>query len=175
MLATLLKIPLKVIKLQIKMALLPAKVAVRLVRRFLDRDSPASGSDGWSQERPTRRSREGGAGLDAAPSASDMELQPGELRELLDSGNEFLLIDVRQAQELASNGLIEGAVHIPSQDLPHRIDDLDKAQPTVVYCHLGGRSMDAAMFLVEKGFTDVKSLGGGIVRWQSDGGEVASA
>jgi len=174
MLGTLLKIPLKVIKLQIKLAQLPAKFALRLVRRFLDQDSPASGSDGWSHERPARPSRDEGAGPDAGPSTSDMELEPGELRELLDSGNEFLLIDVRQAQELASNGLIEGATHIPSQDLPHRIDDLDKEQPTVIYCHLGGRSMDAAMFLVEKGFTDVKSLGGGLVRWQSDGGELAS-
>ena len=94
--------------------------------------------------------------------------------ERLKSGDELVLIDVRQVQELANNGCIEGALHIPSQDLPHRIDDLDKSRPTVVYCHLGSRSMDAAMFLHEKGFANVKSLGGGIVGWQSGGGEVSA-
>ena len=44
--------------------------------------------------------------------------------ELLKDHDDVLLIDVRQPQELADAGLIEGSLHIPSQDLPHRLEDM---------------------------------------------------
>ena len=173
MLGAFLKLPVKLVKLQVKLALLPARLALRALRRLLDVRSGPGDEQGTSSWDPVASARPDVGGSESTSSPGTMALEPSELMERLNSGDELVLIDVRQAEELASNGLIEGALHIPSQDLPHRIEDLDKAQPTVVYCHLGGRSMDAAMFLLEKGFSDVKSLGGGIVGWQSDGGEVA--
>lgn len=41
-------------------------------------------------------------------------------------------------------------------------DDLDIAKPTVVLCHHGVRSMQMSMFLLQKGFTDVANVNGGI-------------
>jgi len=174
MVGTLLKIPLKLVKLQIKLALVPGRVAFRIVRRLVSGESTSAERGGWS-DGWTARGESAGAGADSGPSPNTLELEPGELMERLKSGDELVLIDVRQAQELADNGKIEGALHIPSQDLPHRISDLDKSLPTVVYCHVGSRSLDAAIFLHDQGFSDVRSLGGGIVGWQSDGGEVANA
>ncbi len=174
MIGSLLKIPLKVVGLQLKLALLPARLAARVVRKLLrpDSDSRPEGSSPHSYEPAAARGGASRDALDTGPSTGDLEVQPEELRELLEARNDVLLIDVRQAQELADAGLIEGSLHIPSQDLPHRLEDLDKEKVTVVYCRLGGRSMDAAMFMREKGFTDVRSLGGGLVGWQSDGGAV---
>ena len=165
MVGTLLKIPVMLIKLQIKLALLPARTALRLVRQCTE----SNADDRYSRPStgPTRPP-------EPSTPAVELEVAPTDLMKQIDAGDELILIDVRQPQELANSGLIEGSVHIPTQDLPHRIDDLNKEQTTIVYCHLGSRSMDAAMFLREKGFEDVKSLGGGIVGWQSDGGSIAS-
>ena len=166
MIGALLKIPLKLVKLQIKLTLLPAKAALRLARKCA----------GASDTNDTRQSATASSTqtAPAAPSTNELEVDASELMKVLEAGEEVVLIDVRQAQELANGGLIAGSVHIPSQDLPHRIEDLDKDRATIVYCHLGSRSMDAAMFLREKGFLDVRSLGGGIVGWESDGGSIVS-
>jgi rhodanese-related sulfurtransferase len=84
----------------------------------------------------------------------------------------FLFIDVRQPAEVAS-GMIEGALLIPTQDLPRRLEELeDKDAEIFVYCASGVRSLDAAMFMREKGFGNTLSLGGGIAHWQADGGEI---
>jgi len=149
----------------VKLALLPARAVLRLARRFTASDSPSDSRADPSYSQPAPPPPAQTAGLEVAPS---------ELMQRLESGDEFVLIDVRQAQELANSGLIEGSLHIPTQDLPHRIDALDKDRTTIVYCHLGSRSMDAALFMREKGFQDVKSLGGGIVGWESDGGSIAA-
>ncbi len=166
MIGTLLKIPLKVVKLQLKLALLPARTALRMARRFANDETP-------SYAKPPSQTNYSAPPPEPSPNREDLEVAPSELMERFESGDDFVLIDVRQAQELANSGLIKGSLHIPTQDLPHRIDDLDKGRTTIVYCHLGSRSMDVAMFMREKGFMDVKSLGGGIVGWESDGGSVA--
>ncbi len=165
MIGTLLKIPLKLVKLQVKLALLPARAALRLARQFAASDSTSDSRQGSSYSQPTS---------ETPTQPAELEVAPSELMKRLESGDEFILIDVRQAQELANSGLIEGSLHIPTQDLPHRIDDLDKNRATIVYCRIGSRSMDAALFMLEKGFQDVKSLGGGIVGWESDGGSIAA-
>ena len=167
MVGTLLKIPLKLVKLQIKLALLPVRTAVRLVRHCTESDARPDDPYSRPSADPIRP-------LEPSAPAQKLEVAPSDLMKQIDAGDELILIDVRQPQELANSGLIEGSLHIPTQDLPHRIDDLNKEQTTIVYCHLGSRSMDAAMFLREKGFEDVKSLGGGIVGWESDGGSIAS-
>ncbi|MBJ96156.1 MAG: hypothetical protein CMP23_16970 [Rickettsiales bacterium] len=168
MLGTLLKLPLKVVRLQLKLALLPARMGARLVRHLV----AADGGIPNSQEQ-TRHQRSPMAAPPEDPGPA-FALPPNELKELLESGHKLQLIDVRQAQELANSGLIEGSLHIPTQDLPHRLDDLNRQEQVILYCHLGSRSLDAAMFLKEKGFADVRSLDGGLVGWESSGGAVAS-
>jgi rhodanese-related sulfurtransferase len=44
-----------------------------------------------------------------------------------------------------------------------------KARPVVVYCRTGGRSALAALSLQQMGFTDVRSLAGGIAGWTAAG------
>jgi rhodanese-related sulfurtransferase len=49
-----------------------------------------------------------------------------------------------------------------------RLFDEDKAQRIVVYCHHGTRSLDSAAYLAGHGFTNVKSLAGGIDAWSCE-------
>ena len=70
------------------------------------------------------------------------------------------LVDVRNPGEVA-DGMLDGARHIPLAALLHRLDELDPAAPTVVYCAGGYRSSIAASTLRALGFQDVSDLVGG--------------
>ena len=72
------------------------------------------------------------------------------------------LIDVRQPYELAE-GTLDGAVNIPLDQLVVRVRELDPTRRTIVFCRSGGRSRQAAEFLVAAGFVDVINLAGGML------------
>ena len=56
-----------------------------------------------------------------------------ELKKKLDSGEEFLLIDVREDWELEKDGAIPGAIHIPVAELDRRMKDIPKDIELVFY------------------------------------------
>ena len=76
-----------------------------------------------------------------------------------------LLLDVREAPE-ASFVSLPDSVLIPLGQLPDRLDELDKNQSIVVYCHHGVRSARALEVLEKAGFTKVRHLTGGIDAWR---------
>ena len=45
---------------------------------------------------------------------------------------------------------------------------LRKDAPVIVYCLSGARSARAARFLVDKGFTDVRNMKGGMRHWKGE-------
>ena len=56
-----------------------------------------------------------------------------DLKKKLDSGEKFLLIDVREDWELKQDGAIPGAVHIPVAELDARMKDIPKDVQLVFY------------------------------------------
>ncbi len=76
------------------------------------------------------------------------------------------LLDVRTTSEFGA-GHIRGAINIPVQDLPARIDELDGGRRVVVYCRSGNRSATARALLQDRGF-EVHDLGT-MGRWGRDG------
>jgi rhodanese-related sulfurtransferase len=90
-------------------------------------------------------------------------LDPWQLKAMLDAGSAQLL-DVRQPEELLIARL-DGAVHIPLNELAHRIGELDRNRPVVAFCHHGVRSEMAGRLLERNGFGDVAHLSGGIDAW----------
>jgi hypothetical protein len=56
-----------------------------------------------------------------------------DLKKKLDSGEKFLLIDVREDWELKQDGAIPGAIHIPMGDLDKRMKDIPKDVELVFY------------------------------------------
>ncbi len=92
---------------------------------------------------------------------------PEDLNEKKQSGDDFLLLDVRTPAEHAAQA-IEGSYLVPLQDLGSRIDELPKDKEIIVYCRVGNRSAYAASFLSRMGF-NVKNLEGGIMLWNLSG------
>jgi sulfur-carrier protein adenylyltransferase/sulfurtransferase len=83
------------------------------------------------------------------------------------AGDTFDLIDVREPGEWAI-ARIDGARLIPLAQIPSSIRSLDKSRDIVVMCRSGVRSADAIRFMQREGFTRVKNLAGGILRWSAD-------
>ena len=75
-----------------------------------------------------------------------------------------LLLDVRRADEVAF-APFKGALHIPMNEIPARMGELDPATPIVAICHSGVRSMQVARFLDAQGFAELFNLTGGIDAW----------
>ncbi len=100
------------------------------------------------------------------------EVDPAEVSEHL--GNGVTLVDVRETEEW-DRGHIPGAVHVPRGYLESRIDGAvaDRDKPVVLYCASGQRSALAANTLTELlGYTDVRSMTGGITLWKDRGYKV---
>ena len=95
------------------------------------------------------------------------EITVTELSEKLKYEDSFILLDVREPEEVAIVHL-PGSVHIPMGDIPGRLHELDPDKEIIVYCHHGIRSMRVAMFLAQRDFTQVKNLAGGIDAWALD-------
>lgn len=94
----------------------------------------------------------------------DDEIEPAELKSLLDSGGRPVLLDVREPHEFEINR-IAGSRLLPLGDLPARAHELDSTDEIVVYCLMGSRSADACRFLRAAGFGRVRNLRGGIRSW----------
>lgn len=72
------------------------------------------------------------------------------------------LVDVREPDEVAAASLPD-AMFIPLGELPERLGELDGDRPVAIVCRSGGRSGQAAEFLVASGFGDVTNLVGGMM------------
>lgn len=77
------------------------------------------------------------------------------------------LLDVREAWEVAT-ALVEGSFHLPMNQVPSRLAELDPNVPVVVMCHGGMRSLQVAQYLADQGFADVYNLTGGIDAWSQE-------
>ncbi len=99
-----------------------------------------------------------------------LEITPEEVRAKLQAGEKVLLLDVREAEEVAKLPALSGALHIPMGDIPGRTHELDPEVEIVVYCAWGQRSASVAKFLRERDFESVRSLCGGLASW---GGKTA--
>jgi NADPH-dependent 2,4-dienoyl-CoA reductase/sulfur reductase-like enzyme/rhodanese-related sulfurtransferase len=74
--------------------------------------------------------------------------------------NEDVLIDLRDQEELEADGAIDGALHIPLNDLRGRLQELDRNKRYVPYCAIGLRAYIGHRVLVQNGF-DSRNLSGG--------------
>lgn len=102
----------------------------------------------------------------------DWEVTPRQTRDAIRSEPNTLLLDCRRLDEHQLTR-IEGAVHIPMDQIERRADELvddddDKSRPIIVHCHHGMRSLRVAATLRAMGFSQVRSMAGGIDLWSID-------
>ncbi len=95
------------------------------------------------------------------------ELSPAETVAYLKVHPEAKLVDVRTDEEYAI-AKITGAMLVNSQEKAAEILALPKDTPLIFQCHHGMRSLQAAIWFQQKGFTNVINLSGGIDAWSQD-------
>ncbi len=98
------------------------------------------------------------------PAVAAGELEPTEVKQMIDSGEDFILIDVREVHEyqIAS---IPKATLIPLGQLPNRLSELPKDANIVCHCKSGVRSAKAVDLLKQSGYLRVRNMRGGILAW----------
>ena len=89
-----------------------------------------------------------------------------ELKQKLDAGEDFQLIDVREPYEVKIAAI--GGKLIPQNDVPQRLAEIDRDREVVVHCRSGARSQRIAEFLKQNGYTQVSNLAGGILAWSDE-------
>ena len=94
------------------------------------------------------------------------EVSVQELKEWMDSGKKFTLVDVREPDE--RNIATIGGTLIPLNSIPQHLRELDPDTDIVVYCRSGGRSGMAVEFMRRNGLERTRNLRGGILAWSKE-------
>jgi rhodanese-related sulfurtransferase len=96
------------------------------------------------------------------------EVTVDHVKAMLDRGDRFVLVDVREESEFAKDHL-PGAIHLGKGVIERDIEQAvpDPATPLVLYCGGGFRSALAADALQKMGYTEVVSMDGGIRDWRA--------
>jgi rhodanese-related sulfurtransferase len=93
----------------------------------------------------------------------DLEITPRETAEMLKAGK-IKLVDVRPPEEFAIAS-VPGSVLVDQSLAQEIMQTWPKDTAIVTMCHHGIRSLDAAAYLRGHGFTNAKSMSGGIDAW----------
>lgn len=95
-----------------------------------------------------------------------MDINVQELREKMERGDDFFLLDVREPHEHAEFNI--GGQLIPMGLFPRAAEHLEehKDQEVIVYCRSGKRSATVQYILQQEGFSNVRNLEGGMLAWQ---------
>ena len=95
-----------------------------------------------------------------------LEIDVVSVKQMLDAGEKFVLLDCREADEVAT-AKIAGSLHIPMREIPARLAELEPHRQgrVVVHCHHGGRSQRVTHYLRQQGFPQVQNMSGGIDDW----------
>lgn len=103
------------------------------------------------------------------------ECSVNDLQKELAKKNQTQFIDCREKQEWQELH-IEGLTLLPLSELETKYQSIlkDKNASIVIHCKSGKRSMNACLFLLSKGFTDLTNVEGGIMAWVQEGLPVIS-
>ena len=96
----------------------------------------------------------------------DVSIQ--EAIELMEQIPDLVILDVRTVSEF-EDGHIEGAINIPIDEFPTRLDELSKDDELLVYCRTGNRSSSAVTILLDSGYTKIYHMHEGISVWIQQG------
>ena len=102
----------------------------------------------------------------AAEAATGSTIAVTELKAKIDSGEKFMLIDVREPGEFEIVR-IPGSVLIPKQEFLNgsALEGLPQDIPIIMHCKSGVRSAECLAVLKQAGFADATHVSGGVVAW----------
>lgn len=91
------------------------------------------------------------------------EINVNEIDRVVDP----IIIDVREDYELEETGTIKGAIHIPMNEVPNRLNNIPKDREIYILCRSGVRSYNVAKYLNQMGY-DAINLDGGIINYKGE-------
>jgi len=102
----------------------------------------------------------------AAEAVSGSTIAVTELKAKMDSGEKFMLIDVREPGEFEIVR-IPGSVLIPKQEFLNGsvLEKMPQDVPIILHCKSGVRSAECLAVLKQAGFSDATHVSGGVVAW----------
>jgi molybdopterin/thiamine biosynthesis adenylyltransferase/rhodanese-related sulfurtransferase len=106
---------------------------------------------------------EGFCEVDSAQALWEHTISAHQLKSLMDSGEPFRLIDVREPFEYEIANL--GGLLIPMGELEERINEVPTNEKLVVMCKSGVRSAKACHLMHQMGWRNIFNLEGGILGW----------
>ena len=93
----------------------------------------------------------------------------GDLKEKLDGSDDFVIVDVRTAQQFAPKHIDDSRVMLVTlSDIRDRLDEIPRNKEIVLLCAMGVRSYEALRILHGAGFRDIKYMEGGLQAWPYD-------
>lgn len=104
---------------------------------------------------------------------AEYEIYPGDVVEKLQQHEDVVLLDVRTPEEYAENHL-EDALLLPVQELSQQtlnaigLGEEAKDTEIILYCRSGSRSKTAYDIMKSLGYTNIKSVSGGMIHWEED-------
>jgi rhodanese-related sulfurtransferase len=103
------------------------------------------------------------------------ETDPSDVAAARAAGEPLTVIDVR-SQVSWDQGHVPGALHIPGGEIAHRVDEIPRDAPIVVYCWGPGcnGSTKAALALAQAGIA-AKEMIGGFEYWAREGLAIETA
>ncbi len=107
-------------------------------------------------------------------------ISPEDARQQLEQDSNALLVDVRDAGDIASTGMVSGGMNISLGMLPIKADlELpedwrepglqDRSRQVITTCQLGPNAAIGAKLLKDMGFTNVAYMDGGMEAWKAAG------
>ncbi len=103
---------------------------------------------------------------EAAEAAASHTISATQLKQKMDAGEDFVLIDVREQNEYEIVS-IPGSVLIPKGDIlsGEALSLIPQDKPVILHCKSGARSAEALAVLHKAGFADAVHVGGGVLGW----------
>lgn len=92
------------------------------------------------------------------------DISKNQVKTMVENG-EAIVLDVRNINEIQKTGIIRGAINIPIEELPNRLNELNKEQTYITFCAVGGRSKKAASILSGAGFKKIYNAKEGMNTW----------
>lgn len=95
------------------------------------------------------------------------DISADELKSLIDTNKNLLVVDVREQFEYDA-GHLANSMLIPTSEFTNRVNELPKEKAIAVVCATGARSAQVARYLAESGYSEVYNLAGGLSSWPGE-------
>jgi len=142
------------------------EMTYRTVKARKDPECPLCGKNPTITELIDYEAFCGTVSEEAQDAAVGSTITATELKEMMDRGEDFYLVDVREPNEYEIVS-IPGATLIPKGEILSgaALSSLPQNKPIVLHCKSGARSAEALAALKDAGFADAKHVQGGVLAW----------